>query len=133
MDEMRGLIQLDLSHNLLREVNVLSSLPECEVAYWSHNQLENIPDNIDGMKSLVTLDVSHNQVKYNVTLCHCYRYRSSSNANVCQHFRIVICSLYKDLFLNISYFKRVAALDVFFNSHLVILTSDDTEFLDSFL
>jgi len=59
---MRGLIRVDLSHNFLRQVDVLSSFPECEVANWSNNQLENIPDNIDGMKSLVTLDVSHNKV-----------------------------------------------------------------------
>lgn len=62
MRELVGLIRIDLSHNQLRDVSMLSSLPECDIADWSYNELGSLPDDIERMKSLVELNVSNNQV-----------------------------------------------------------------------
>ena len=62
MDEMQALVQIDLSHNRLSDVTILTYLENCEIVDWSYNRLETIPDSIDGMKALETLDLSHNQV-----------------------------------------------------------------------
>jgi Leucine-rich repeat (LRR) protein len=62
MQELVGLIRIDLSHNQLRDVSMLSSLSDCDIADWSYNELQSLPDDIERMKSLVVLNVSNNQV-----------------------------------------------------------------------
>ena len=59
---MVKLVRVSLAHNQLHDVTAMTSLSECEVADWSNNLLEHLPGDIEGMKSLVTLDVSHNEV-----------------------------------------------------------------------
>jgi Leucine-rich repeat (LRR) protein len=56
--------RIDVSHNLLQELNGLNQLKNLQFANFSSNKISEIPGEINQLKKLVILDLSNNQLLY---------------------------------------------------------------------
>ncbi|KAI9299574.1 hypothetical protein BJ944DRAFT_253740 [Cunninghamella echinulata] len=57
------LIELDVSHNQLKEIKSLGNFASLSTLLMSNNLLESLPSDINGMKQITTIDLSNNPLK----------------------------------------------------------------------